>query len=333
MPVENSPATARRGTPPGGPSTFDLFSWSETPDNTQRQPVVRRSATNDSAAFVAASDQSCTSPDGRPTIRMHQPAGGASSITFGEHQTPEEAEALLKRRPGSEVKRKEMFGSGIFAEAGADGAENGHGITSADRTCVRLHQPAGGVSQIQFGGEECITPKLPTSVPEVAKQKELSGSTETTLDLKHRSFSNAKAKELVGSNIFGPAPPDAPPRRVAMEVREQQKEVQGEVPRNVRTSVKVSNPAGGKSQINFGNEELLNNAKKMDPTKAAHLKGNDIFSNDPPTPILESHHHLSNAKLRDMTGSDIFADDKPVGRDSIGGIRKPPGGGSTIALV
>lgn len=102
-------------------------------------------------------------------------------------------------------------------------------------------QPAGGVSQIQFGGEDCITPKMPTSVPEVAKQKELSGSTETTLDLKHRSFSNAKAKELVGSNIFGPAPPDAPARRVAMEVREQHPEVQGEVPRNVRTSVKVSN--------------------------------------------------------------------------------------------
>lgn len=92
-------------------------------------------------------------------------------------------------------------------------------------------------------------------------------------------------------------------------------------------------PAGGKSQINFGQEELLNSSKKMDPTKAAHLKGNDIFSNDPPAPVLEAHHHLSNAKLRDMTGSDIFADDKPVGRDSIGGIRKPPGGGSSIALV
>lgn len=41
------------------------------------------------------------------------------------------------RRPGSEVKRKEMFGSGIFAEPVE---ENGPGITSADRTCVRLHQ-------------------------------------------------------------------------------------------------------------------------------------------------------------------------------------------------
>ncbi|BBM97455.1 hypothetical protein MPTK1_1g05870 [Marchantia polymorpha subsp. ruderalis] len=338
MPVENSPAsTLKRGTtPPGGPSTFDLFSWSEGPDTTQRT-AVRHSATNDSAAFAAASDQSCTSPPSRPTIRMHQPAGGASTFAFGEQMTPEEAEALVKRRPnseckkkemygnaifgeaalvnrdqesarpGSEVKRKEMFGSGIFVE-GAEGGEHA-GITSQDRTCVRLHQPAGGVSQIQFGGEELTSPKKPTSIPEVAKQRELSGSTETTLDLKHRSFSNAKAKELVGSNIFGPAPPDAPPRRVAME------------------------PAGGRSQIAFGHDDTPNSARKVDPHKIAELSGNNIFADDPQTPVADPHHHLSHAKLREMSGSDIFKDDKPVNRDSIGGIRKPPGGGSTIALV
>ncbi|BBM97458.1 hypothetical protein MPTK1_1g05870 [Marchantia polymorpha subsp. ruderalis] len=333
MPVENSPAsTLKRGTtPPGGPSTFDLFSWSEGPDTTQRT-AVRHSATNDSAAFAAASDQSCTSPPSRPTIRMHQPAGGASTFAFGEQMTPEEAEALVKRRPGSEVKRKEMFGSGIFVE-GAEGGEHA-GITSQDRTCVRLHQPAGGVSQIQFGGEELTSPKKPTSIPEVAKQRELSGSTETTLDLKHRSFSNAKAKELVGSNIFGPAPPDAPPRRVAMEVREQQQDGYAEAPpRNLRTSVKVSNPAGGRSQIAFGHDDTPNSARKVDPHKIAELSGNNIFADDPQTPVADPHHHLSHAKLREMSGSDIFKDDKPVNRDSIGGIRKPPGGGSTIALV
>ncbi|KAL3701739.1 hypothetical protein R1sor_019761 [Riccia sorocarpa] len=328
MPVENSPASATRraSTPPGGPSTFDLFSWSEGPDATQTTPV-RHSVRNDSAAFVAANDESVINTPSRPTIRMHQPAGGASSFAFGEQMTPEESEALVKRRPGSEVKRKEMFGSGIFM----DGSENGD---QADRTCVRLHQPAGGVSQIQFGGEELTSPKKPTSVPEVAKQRELSGSTETTLDLKHRNFSNAKAKELTGSNIFGPAPPDAPPRRAATEVREQQKDGLAEgPPRNHRTCVKVSNPAGGRSQIAFGHDEAQNSARKVDPHKIAELSGNNIFSDDPQTPVSEAHHHLSSMKLREMSGSDIFKDEKPVIKDHIGGIRKPPGGGSTIALV
>ncbi|KAL2649979.1 hypothetical protein R1flu_018107 [Riccia fluitans] len=328
MPVENSPASAamRATTPPGGPSTFDLFSWSEGPDLTQKTPV-RHSVRNDSAAFVAANDESVINTPSRPTIRMHQPAGGASSFAFGEHMTPEEAEALVKRRPGSEVKRKEMFGSGIFVDV----PENGDQV---DRTCVRLHQPAGGVSQIQFGGEELTSPKKPTSIPEVAKQRELSGSTETTLDLKHRNFSNAKAKELTGSNIFGPAPPDAPPRRVATEVREQQKDGPAEAPpRNLRTSVKVSNPAGGRSQIAFGQDDAQNSARKVDPHKIAELSGNNIFSDDPQTPVSDACHQLSSMKLREMSGSDIFKDEKPVIKDTIGGIRKPPGGGSTIALV
>jgi hypothetical protein len=40
---------------------------------------------------------------------MHQPAGGTSTITFGEHLSAEEAEALLKRRPGSDLKNREIL--------------------------------------------------------------------------------------------------------------------------------------------------------------------------------------------------------------------------------
>lgn len=42
---------------------------------------------------------------------------------------------------------------------------------------------------------------------------------------------------------------------------------------------------------------------------------------------------LSVAKLREMSGNDIFADGKVETRDYLGGVRKPPGGESSIALV
>lgn len=82
------------------------------------------------------------------------------------------------------------------------------------------------------------------TIPEVAKQKELSGTVETTDDLTaRRGFSNAKAKELVGSNIFGPPPPESPKPPRSLEVREEPKPRGAEAaqPRNVHTSVKVSN--------------------------------------------------------------------------------------------
>lgn len=69
----------------------------------------------------------------------------------------------------------------------------------------------------------------------------------------------------------------------------------------------------------------------MHDQKLAELSGSNIFKDEKPPITVEKA--LSSAKLREMTGSDIFADDKPSPRDSIGGIRKPPGGESTIALV
>jgi hypothetical protein len=346
MSVENGvSSSSRRGaTPPGGPTTFDLFSWSEGPDLTRSPatPVRRHTAINDSNAFqsVAGADQTtaCDSPVGRPTIRMQQPAGGISHITFGEQLSAEEAEALLKRRPGSDLKKREMYGSGIFT--GVDSDING-GIPPVDRTSVRCYQPAGGVSQISFGGEECASPKKPVTVPEVAKQKELSGTVETTDDLAaRRVVSNAKAKELIGSNIFGPPPPEPPKPSRALELKREEAakgssggEAQPPA-RNVHTSVKVSNPAGGHSQISFGpKDESDSAARKLHDQKKLELSGHDIFSDENALASEKNlHHHLSQAKLKELSGSDIFSDDKPAGRDLVGGIRKPPGGGSTISL-
>lgn len=329
-------STPRRGiTPPGGPSTFDLFSWSEGPDASDARTAARVSSAVESKTFVPGGDESSDgSPISRPTIRMHQPAGGVSTIAFGEHLTSEESEALLKRRPGSDTKRREMSGNVIFgSEQASEGLDSPNGILTPERPSVRVHQPAGGVSQISFGEDGSLSPKKPTSLPEVAKQRELSGSQETIADIHvGRQFSTAKAKELVGSDIFGP-PSDTPPRSHSrsFEVREEAKGPAEPAPRNVRTSVKVSNPAGGRSQITFGQETAEMTARKVHNQKVAELTGNNIFKGDSPSSTSEKP--VSVAKLREMSGSDIFADEKPVGRDCVGGIRKPPGGESSIALV
>ncbi|KAG0557635.1 hypothetical protein KC19_11G145200 [Ceratodon purpureus] len=335
MSVDNgSPAVYKRGyRPPGGESTVTL-TWSEVPEVPRTPPPVRYSATNDSHAIIAARDES---PAPKPTIRMHQPAGGMSTIKFGEKLSAEEAEALLKSRPASDLKKREMNGSGIFNGAAA---VNGEG-NGADRTAVRMHQPAGGISQIAFGVVESASPKKPVTIPEVAKQKELSGTRETTDDIHHKrgQFSNAKAKELVGSNIFGPPPPEVPKNNRSLEMREESKASEQPQPRSLHTSVKISNPAGGRSQISFGGAEeeaqrIENVTHKLSGLKSAELSGHDIFSDANNSANEKAHqHHLSQAKLKEITGHDIFSDDKPRARDVLGGIKKPPGGVSSIALV
>lgn len=101
-----------------------------------------------------------------------------------------------------------------------------------------------GISQISFSAEESVSPKKPTSLPEVAKQRELSGTLQAEADAKSKKqISDAKCKELSGHDIFGP-PPEIVPRSVAAARTLESKESRdmGEpAPRNVRTSVKVSN--------------------------------------------------------------------------------------------
>lgn len=107
-----------------------------------------------------------------------------------------------------------------------------------------FQQTLNGISQISFTPDEDITPKMPTSLPEVAKQRELSGTLQSELDAKNKKLiSNAKTKELIGHDIFGP-PPEIVPRLVAAGQSSEPREIKdmGEpAPRTVRTSVKVSN--------------------------------------------------------------------------------------------
>ncbi|RVX23830.1 hypothetical protein CK203_000363 [Vitis vinifera] len=210
------------------------------------------------------------------------------------------------RKPCSGYKLKEMTGSGIFIDDAEDGTSESGSANPINKTGVRIYQQAlNGMSQISFSAEESISPKKPTSLPEVAKQRELSG---TLAKILPRSLAAARSLESKESKDMGePAP------------------------RNVRTSVKVSNPAGGQSNILFGEEPVVKTAKKIHDQKFAELTGNDIFKGDVPPGSAEKP--LSMAKLKEMSGSDIFADGKAESRDYLGGVRKPPGGESSIALI
>ncbi|XP_077224491.1 uncharacterized protein LOC143857857 isoform X2 [Tasmannia lanceolata] len=288
-------------------STADLLTWPE------KSPA-------DSPSIGAGT------PGSRPTIRTHQPAGGISSVLFGGQMTEEEAENSLKRKPCSNSKWREMTGSGIFTDDENGVTESGSVTsTTSNKTGLRIYQQAvSGISQISFSADEGVSPKKPTSIAEVAKQRELSGTLESESDAKmKKQLSDLKSKELSGHDIFGP-PPEVPHRPLAARTLElkENKDVEEPAPRN---------PAGGQSNIMFSEETPVKSAKKIYNQKVAELSGNDIFKGDAPPGSAEKP--LSVAKLREMSGNDIFADEKAASRDYFGGVRKPPGGESSIALV
>ncbi|XP_015885373.1 uncharacterized protein LOC107420826 [Ziziphus jujuba] len=296
-----------RSTPVRKPhtSTADLLTWSETPP--ADSPAVPTSAS-------------------RSAARSHQPSDGIRKVVFGGQVTDEEAENLNKRKPCSGYKMKEMTGSGIFAERGEDDElESGSANpTPNNKTGLRMYQQAvAGISHISFGEEESISPKKPTSLPEVAKQRELSGTLESEDEKLKKQLSDAKCKELSGHDIFAP-PPEILPRPTSARALD----LKGSIDIGEPVS---RNPAGGQSNITSSEEPVLKTAKKIYNQKFSELSGNDIFKGDAPPSSTEKS--LSSAKLREISGNDIFADGKAESRDYLGGVRKPPGGESSIALV
>ncbi|KAL6227764.1 PREDICTED: uncharacterized protein LOC101298458 [Fragaria vesca subsp. vesca] len=272
---------------------------------------------------VPRSDSPATAPSKH---RSHQPSDGISKVLHGGQITEEEAQSLNKKKPCSGYKLKEISGSGIFA---------GEGNAEPEQPGRVYQQAVNGISQISFSVDEHVTPKKPTSIPEVAKQRELCGTLQSELDSKtQKGISKAKNKELSGNDIFGP-PPEIVPRSVnavgTHDYNKQGKDSGEPAPRNLRTSVKVSNPAGGQSKILFTEDPVVKTSKKIHNQKFAELTGNDIFKGDVSPGSAEKP--LSTAKLREMSGSNIFADGKAASRDYLGGVRKPPGGESSISLV
>ncbi|XP_028755150.1 uncharacterized protein LOC114749843 [Neltuma alba] len=298
----------QRSTPVRKPntSTSDLLTWSEAPPT-------------DSSATVTG-------------LRSRQPSDKISKVLHGGQVTEDEARSLEKTKPCSGYKMKEMTGSGIFSASAEDSTSEAKSASNS-KTGIRMYQQAmTGISQISFSTEESISPKKPTSLPEVAKQRELSGTLKSESDAKSKKISNAKSKELSGHDIFG-APAETTPRSLAaartLESKES-KDMGEPAPRNVRTSVKVSNPAGGQSKILIG-EEPPKASKKIHGQKFAELTGNNIFNVEASPGSAEKP--LSRAKLREMTGSNIFADGQAEARDCLRGARRPPGGESSITLV
>ncbi|KAE8701690.1 hypothetical protein F3Y22_tig00110515pilonHSYRG00078 [Hibiscus syriacus] len=273
-------------------STADLLTWSDTP-----QP--------DSTTSAARS------------TRPHQPLDGIRKVVFGGQVTDEEFESLNKRKPCSGYKITEMTGCGIFAAKGGND-ESEHGCanpTPNNKTGIRMYQQAiAGMNHISFAEEESISPKKPTTVPGVAKQRELSGTLETEEAKLKKQPSNAKSKELGGHDIFAPSP------EILLR------------PTAVRQLESKDKFDIGLAGVSTPSEEaVVKTAKKIHNQKFSELSGNDIFKGDVPPGSDEKP--LSAAKLQEMSGNNIFADGKAESREYLGGVRKPPGGESSIALV
>jgi hypothetical protein len=94
----------------------------------------------------------------------------------------------------------------------------------------------------------------------------------------------------------------------------------------------IVQPAGGQSNIMFSEEPAGKTSKKLHTQKFAELTGYGIFKGEVP-PGSADQKYMSTAKLREMSGSNIFADGKAESRDHFGGVRRPPGGESSISLV
>ncbi|KAM7518582.1 hypothetical protein LguiB_017544 [Lonicera macranthoides] len=331
-----------RSTPVRKPhsSTADLLTWSEIP------PA-------DSPANAASG--------ARSSARSFQPSDGISKVVFGGQVTDEEVESLMKRKPCSGYKLKEISGSGIFAAGGENGEleSESSNLTPTNKTGLRMYQilstaqadsskdfvetgdmskdqtfptilrnllrcpldrgqAVAGISHISFGEEEDdVSTKKPLSLP---KQRELSGTLESEADAQlKKQLSDAKCKELSGHNIFAP-PPEIQPRPLAARAPA------------LRESITIGESTLHNTNGIFTEEPVLKTAKKIPNQKFAELSGNNIFKGEgaPPTSTEKS---LSSAKLREISGSNIFADGKAESREYFGGVRKPPGGESSIALV
>ncbi|KAL0288858.1 UNVERIFIED_CONTAM: hypothetical protein Sangu_2638200 [Sesamum angustifolium] len=203
-------------------------------------------------------------------------------------------------------------------------SENPPEYSPAPASSARSHQPSDGISKVVFGGQvtdeevESLNKsfsKKPSTVPEVAKQRELSGNMESESEAKlKKQISDAKNKELSGHNIFAP-PPEIQPRPLTARALA------------LRESITIgesasSDGAGGQRNGASSEEPVIKTSKKIPNQKFTELSGNDIFKGDAPPTSAEKP--LSSAKLREMSGSNIFADGKKESRDYFGGVRKPP---------
>eukprot|EP00270_Netrium_digitus_P009918 TRINITY_DN304_c0_g1_i2.p1 TRINITY_DN304_c0_g1~~TRINITY_DN304_c0_g1_i2.p1 ORF type:complete len:297 (+),score=79.61 TRINITY_DN304_c0_g1_i2:89-979(+) len=187
---------------PGGDTNHNIFSWSDPPtaDCSSTGAATAASAGKASLANIGSSADGGLSAPLRTSVRTSQ-GHGTSQIVFGDDGTSEPTRV----KPSSFVKQRELLGSGIFSNdpisvsssAFANNNDQNCGNVITDRPSVRLHQPAGGVSQIVFGESE---PPIPQKRISSQKATELGGMSWNEGDgLAHRHPSEQKIKELCGT--------------------------------------------------------------------------------------------------------------------------------------
>ncbi|KAK1362481.1 hypothetical protein POM88_046955 [Heracleum sosnowskyi] len=179
-------------------------------------------------------------------------------------------------------RRRRLEATIIFAaDAESDTADAESDTADADgadpdnKNGLRMYQQAvAGINNILFGEDRTVGPKKPASLPEVAKQRELSGrsDSEAEANLK-KQLSEAKCEELSGQNIFAP-PPEIQPRPLAARALASRESI-------TTGEATLNQPNGGPSGEDKA-EHVVKTSKKIPDQKFAELSGNDIFKGDTP---------------------------------------------------
>ncbi|KAL6594039.1 hypothetical protein ACP70R_048940 [Stipagrostis hirtigluma subsp. patula] len=261
-------------------------------------------------------------PDGAaplPARRPNQPTEEFRKVVFGGQVAGDEelagADGLNKGMPYSASKSKEMTGSGIFEAEFNGGAQ----------TASRNPQVTNTISQITFAEDASVPPRKPTSVAEVARQRELSRTVQSEGDgIMRRQVADTKSQELSGHDIFADYEDPRPNRSRRSDYSSSAQHSPVKNANVLPAPYLVSTFSFG--EANF--DSTPKTAKKITSNKSTDLTGKDILEGD--SAVGSKEKHMSGAKLKEMTGSNIFADGKAPPR---GRTRQPPGGDSSILLV
>ncbi|KAJ6413602.1 hypothetical protein OIU84_006407 [Salix udensis] len=123
----------------------------------ERNVAVRKPRTSTADLLTWKVSPPSASPPPASSHRPHQPSDKISKVLFGGQVSQEEAESLVKKKPCSGYKLKEMSGSGIFN--GQDGASESGDANPNNKTTVRVYQQAvTGISQVSFSADDSIFP-------------------------------------------------------------------------------------------------------------------------------------------------------------------------------
>ncbi|RZR84602.1 hypothetical protein BHM03_00011455 [Ensete ventricosum] len=229
---------------------------------------------------------------------------------------------------------KEMTGSGIYAVNNDDVQLESESsfLTSSYGTYSYNYQVLYSINHFCVNGNGTVLSEKPMQLAGVTKQQELSGillsGSEPRLK---RRLSDAKSRELGGHDIFA-RPREVPLRPLAAQnLKLNDKGLGRTTLTKSLPTVNIAQHAAGRNIFLFGDEIPVRTSKKMHAKKIADLTGNDIFKDVAPLGFSEKTR--SKAKLKELIGNDIFADKKDPPRYYFGGIRKPPGGDSSITLA